>query len=168
MIWGRKLLVVTVPLILAWLSFGMRAPSDCFHIIFSLPLSERAFSGTSLAMLGGLIQPSPLRIPDQSKHWFYPIGTAAFSIALAVNAIIATLLTVKIFMMYREHQRSTIHKGRVNPLRATISILNESGMMMLACQIIWLVLFRKKEPAFFLVRGPIVMIYVKRFIFVLG
>jgi len=136
MIWGRKLLVVTVPLILAWISFG-----------------------TSLAMLGGLIQPSPLRIPDQSKQWFYPIGTAAFSVALAVNAVIATLLTVKMFMMYRENQRSTIHKGRVNPLRATISILNESGMMMLACQIIWLVLFRKKEPAFFLVRGPIVMIY---------
>jgi hypothetical protein len=136
LLWGRSILAIITPLVLAFLSFG-----------------------TSLAMLGALAEPPSLRVPDVARSWFYPLGTAAFSAAIAVNAVLATLLAVKLFLVHRESQRSVIQKGRVGPIRATVAIFNESGMLMLACQIIWLVLFRRQNLAFFLVKGPIVMTY---------
>jgi hypothetical protein len=139
LMWGRYLLVISIPLILAWVSFG-----------------------TSLAMLGALMEPPSLRFPDAqiTTHWYYPLSTAAFSASIAVNAILAILLATKTFMLIREAGRTlTVQKRRVHPIRQMISVLNESGMLMLGCQIIWLVLFRRRLPAFLLVRGPIVMIY---------
>jgi len=137
LMWGRKVLLITIPVTLAWASFG-----------------------TSLALLGALREPPPLRVPDVANNWIYPLGTAAFSASIAVNAIVTSLLVVKIFMVQREAQRSfTVQKRTVHPIRQFISILNDSGMLMLGCQIIWLVLFRRHHPAFFLVRGSIIMIY---------
>ena len=110
-------------------------------------------------MLAALVQPSSERFPDSPPiNWFYPLGTAAFSVSIAVNAIVAILLACKIFMNHHDSQKNL--KETVNPIRYILSVFNESGMLMLGCQIIWLVLFRLNEPAFFLVRGPIVMIYV--------
>jgi len=113
-------------------------------------------------MVKALIEPSSNRIPDQQEGLFYPIGTAAFSVALGVNAIVAILLAVKIYMVQVEAEISfTVkkHKADFRPFRRIISIFNDSGMLMLACQIIWLVLFRRGHIAFYLVKGPIVMIY---------
>jgi hypothetical protein len=137
-IWGKNLLVLSVPSILAWLSLG-----------------------ASLAMLGGLIEPPASRVPDaKPKSWYYSLSSAAFSASLGVNAILAILLAVKTFTLIREAQKEfTAQKRRVHPIRQFVAILNESGMLMLACQIIWLVLFRRNNPAFYLVRGSIVMIY---------
>jgi hypothetical protein len=138
LMWGRKLLVITIPTILAWVTFG-----------------------TSLAMLRALIEPPSLRFPDSDNPstWLYPLSTAAFSISIAVNATVAILLACKIFMNLYDSQRNPNLKTSVNPIRYIISVLNESGMLMLGCQVIWLVLYRRREPAFFLVRGPIIMIY---------
>jgi hypothetical protein len=132
LMWGKNMLVITAPVILAWLSFG-----------------------TSLAMIGALIEPASSRIPDVSKPWIHPLGIVAFSLSIAVNSVIAGLVSLKIFM----DNISTIQKGGVNPFRLIVAILNESGMLMIGSQIIWLVLFRRQDPAFLLVRGPIVMIY---------
>jgi hypothetical protein len=139
LIYGKHLLVVSIPSILAWLSLG-----------------------TSLAMIGGLIEPPSLRYPDAplSKSWYYTLSSAAFSVSLGVNGILAILLAVRTFILIRQAQKAfTVQKRRVHPIRQIVSILNESGTLMLGCQIIWLVLFRLTNPAFFLVRGPIVMIY---------
>ena len=113
-------------------------------------------------MIGALIEPPASRTPDvASKSWGQPLGTATFSGSLAVNAVLACLLAFKIFILYREAERAqTVQKRRVHPIRQMIAIFNESGMLMLGCQIIWLVLFRRQNPAFLLVRGPIIMIYV--------
>ncbi|KAF8815601.1 hypothetical protein BYT27DRAFT_7192684 [Phlegmacium glaucopus] len=136
LMWDRKPIVIVVPVILAWLSFG-----------------------TSLAMIGALVEPSPSRIPDQQKGWIYPLGTIAFSLAIASNGVITGLLALKIFMNYLETLSPKFDKGRVNFFRVIVAILNDSGLLMLGCEIIWLVLFRRRNAAFLLVRGPIVMIY---------
>ena len=119
--------------------------------------------GTSLAIIGALVQPSSNRIPNVNSSWYYSIGSAAYSASLGVNAIIAILLAIKIYQFQRIAEQSlTVQKRKVHPVRRIISIFNDSGTLMLGCQIIWLVLFRRNNPAFFLVRGPIVMIYVRR------
>jgi hypothetical protein len=125
--------------------------------------STQRSSGASLAMLGALAEPPSSRFPDATpKSWLYPLGTAAFSASMAVNGILVILLATKIFLVLREAQRSfTVQKRRVHPLRQVQILLNESGMLMLGCQIIWFELFRRRLPAFLLVRGPIVMIYVR-------
>lgn len=112
-------------------------------------------------MIKALIEPSSQRVPDQAEGLYYPMGTAAYSAAMGVNAIVAILLAIKIYMVQREAELAiTIQKRRVHPIRRIISIFNDSGMLMLGCQIIWLVLFRRRHIAFYLVKGPIVMIYV--------
>lgn len=157
--WGRQILVIAIPVILTWVSFGEGEPNPLHCAVQST--HSMGLSGTSLAMLGALIEPSSSRIPDVARNWIYPLGTAAFSISIAVNAIIASLIALKIFMTRCETRPSILQKGRVNPIRQIISIFNESGMLMLGCQVIWLVLFRRHNTAFLLVRGPIVMIYVR-------
>jgi len=137
LLWGRQLLVISLPLILAWLSFG-----------------------TSLAMIGGLVVSGSSRVPLASRPWYFSLGTAAYSATLGVNAIVAILLAVKIFQLQRIAEKSfTVQKRKVHPIRALISIFNDSGMLMLGCQIAWLVLFHRSDTGFFLVRGPFVMIY---------
>jgi hypothetical protein len=138
LMWGRHLLVISLPSILAFLSFA-----------------------TSLAMIGALVvDPSSSRIPGAARPWYFTFSTAAYSVSLGVNAIVAILLAVKIFQLQRIAEKSfTVQKRKVHPIRALISIFNDSGMLMLGCQIAWLVLFRQNNVAFFLVRGPFVMIY---------
>jgi len=135
--WNRNWFIISVPLFLAWASFG-----------------------TSLAMLGALIEPPELRVPDKAQGWIIPVGTAAFSSSIAVNAMVSTLLAIKIISAYHKHQQALIvQKRKITSFRLITIILNDSGVLMLGCQIIWLVLFLRHHPAFFLVRGPIVMIY---------
>jgi len=138
LMWGRQTLVVSIPALLAWLTFG-----------------------TSLAMIAALIEPdASLRVPLAFGSWFSPISTAAFSAALGVNAIVAVLLAIKIYQNQRIAKESlTVQKHKVHPIRNYISIFNDSGMLMLGCQIIWLTFFRLNNIGFFLIKGPIVMIY---------
>ena len=122
------------------------------------------FSGTSLAMIGALVEPSvSLRVPGASQDWFSSVSTAAYSASLSVNAIVATLLAVKIYELQRIAEQSfTVQKRKVHPIRGFISIINDSGMLMLGCQIVWLTLFSLNNVGFVLIRGPIVMIYVRK------
>jgi len=138
LMWGRQKLVVGIPTILAWLSFG-----------------------TSLAMIAGLIEPASSRIPlAPTNSWLFSVSTAAFSVALGVNAIVATLLAIKIYQnQLIAKETLTVQKHKVHPIRNYISIFNDSGMLMLACQIIWLTFFRLNNIGFYLIKGPIVMIY---------
>jgi len=138
LMYGRQALVISIPTILAWLSFG-----------------------TSLAMIGALVQPDPSsRTPGASSGWFFSVSTAAFSASLGVNAIVAILLAVKIFEFQRVAKETlTVQKKTVHPIRSYISIFNDSGMLMLGCQIIWLTFFRLNSVGFVLIKGPIVMIY---------
>ena len=115
-------------------------------------------------MIGALVEPNAaLRIPGAFSGWFFSVSTAAFSASLGVNAIVAILLAAKIYQVQRIAKESfTIQKRTVHPIRNFISIFNDSGMLMLGCQIIWLTFFRIHNVGFVLIKGPIVMIYVSR------
>jgi len=138
LMWGRQTLVISIPTILAWLSFG-----------------------TSLAMIAALIAPSGSdKVPGTTTSWFFSLSTAAFSASLGVNAIVATLLAIRIYQNQQIAKESfTVKKRTVHPIRRIISIFNDSGMLMLGCQIIWLTFFRLNSVGFVLIKGPIVMIY---------
>ena len=112
-------------------------------------------------MLRALIEPTPLRVPGAASAWYFPLGTAAFAVSFSVNAIVATLLAIKIYTL----QQYAKQKHRSHPVRNMISIFNDSGMLMLACQIVWLALFHRNNVGFVLVRGPFVMIYVRNQMF---
>jgi len=150
LMWGRQMLVIGIPTVLALLSFA-----------------------TSLAMIGALADPSASlspdkltypwgasRVPGSVTSWFFSVNTAAFSSSLGVNAIVAILLAVKIYQVQRITEQSlAVQKRKVHPIRSFISIINGSGMLMLGCQIIWLTFFCLNNVGFLLIRGPIVMIY---------
>ena len=116
-------------------------------------------------MIAALIEPPSSRFPlAPPLSWSFSISTAAFSAALGVNAILAVLLAIKIHENQRIAKESlTVQKHKVHPVRNMISIFNDSGMLMLGCQIVWLAFFRltpTNNQGFFLIKGPIVMIYV--------
>ena len=113
-------------------------------------------------MIGALIAPSGSpKAPGNTTNWFFSLSTAAFSASLGVNAIVATLLAIRIYQNQQIAKESfTVKKRTVHPIRRMISIFNDSGMLMLGCQIIWLTFFRLNSVGFVLIKGPIVMIYV--------
>lgn len=116
-------------------------------------------------MIGALIEPSGVgQNPFSSQSWFFSISTAAFSASLSVNAIVAILLAIKIYQVQRiAMETETVQKRKVHPIRRYISIFNDSGMVMLGCQIIWLTFFRLNSVGFVLIKGPIVMVIVRMF-----
>jgi hypothetical protein len=84
------------------------------------------------------------RVPGSVTSWFFSVSTAAFSASLGVNAIIAILLAVKIYQVQRivvAEQSPAVQKRKVYPIRSIIFIINDSGMLMLGCQIISLTFF---------------------------
>ena len=163
LLWGRQMLVISIPTILAWLSL-VRGVQFLSAIFLSIQRDGGVFIGTSLAMIGALVEPdASLRVPGASNSWFFSMSVAAFSAALGVNAIVAILLAVKIYEVQRIAKESfTVRKRTVHPIRRVISIFNDSGMLMLGCQIIWLTFFRLNSIGFVLIKGLIVMIYVSR------
>ena len=161
--YGRQTLVISIPTILAWLSFGKRISIPFLPIVlFLFNGCWLSFIGTSLAMIAALVAPSGTpKVPGAATNWSFSISIAAYSTALGVNAIIATLLAIRIYQNQKIAKETlTVKKRSVHPIRRMISIFNDSGMLMLGCQIIWLTFFRLNSIGFILIKGPIVMIYV--------
>jgi len=59
----------------------------------------------------------------------------------------------------RQSQRE-LSAGHSTYLHPIIAMLIESGMLMLAAQMAWVIVFKLKSPSFYMLAGPMVMIYV--------
>ncbi|KIJ51799.1 hypothetical protein M422DRAFT_26522 [Sphaerobolus stellatus SS14] len=133
-VWGRNKYIVILPIILS---------------ITSL-LSALVLDG-ELGVLG--------TNPDASvPGWFFPLGTAGFSISLAVNALVTMMLVGRIWTFMRQ-SRDVLATGHSTYLHPTISILIECGVFTLAAQMCWVIFFKLQTPPWFMIGGPLTMIY---------
>jgi hypothetical protein len=136
-VWSQKWIVIVIPSILALISLG-----------------------TSLALVGEL---GALGVENgnNTPAWFTPVGDLSFSLSLAVNAIITGLLVFKIAKASRALRNSLARAPRraLNDFRPLVSMLVESGIALFAIQMVWVVCFSTESSGFYLVGGPIAMIY---------
>ena len=89
-----------------------------------------------------------------------PLGLAAFSLPLGTNVIVTTLICVRIWYLSPRKARNmpSAHSGTG---RAAIDIVVESGMLYLAVQLIFVVLFAIGHPAQGIAGVIAVQIYVR-------
>ena len=101
---------------------------------------------------------------DLLPTWYYSAAASSFSISLAVNALVTGFMIFKILTVYREFQGFNLktNAGRSpqtdQPLHI-ISIFAESGLLTFVAQLVQIILYQR--PAFPLVSGLIVMVYVR-------
>ncbi len=91
-----------------------------------------------------------------------PLGLAAFSLPLVTNVIVTTLITVRIWYLSPRKvrdMRSARFPTRTG--RAAIDIVVESGMLYLAVQLVFVILFSIRHPAQGIVGVIAVQIYVR-------
>ncbi|KDR77490.1 hypothetical protein GALMADRAFT_1326228 [Galerina marginata CBS 339.88] len=90
------------------------------------------------------------------------MAVGSFSISLAVNAIVTSLLVLKIVLLHRELGGSGLRTEGMYELRPLISIIIESGMFTFVAQTIWVVFVRLEidgNTGFGAVISPTTMIY---------
>ena len=108
-------------------------------------------------------------LPD----WYFSAVTAFFFLSLGVNTLATGLIIYKIVTVYREIQElkllnasnvlaigSASRNGQPD-LYPLISILIESGLMTFVGQLIQSIMYKTAGPAFALVAGCVVMLYVR-------
>ena len=91
-----------------------------------------------------------------------PFGLAIFLLALGTNVIVTTLIAGRIW--YLSPRKARKIGGVQFPIgigRATIDIVIESGMLYLAVQLIFVILFATRHPAQTIASVIAVQIYVR-------
>lgn len=162
-----------LPILLALASFGVflnqqRSPFETHAL---------AFSGSQLALIGILQAFSPNLLPavdlalvrrvasngDQKalSHRLVSIGKPAFALSLCVNTVVTSLI---IFRIWRHFQLVKKHlPGSQKLFLSVISIMVESGVLLFATQLVYLVLFILRHPAYDTVAGLTAVVYVSPF-----
>ena len=91
-----------------------------------------------------------------------PLGLAGFVLPLCANVMVTTLIAVRIW--YLSPRRARDSRGAPFPMdtsRHAIDIVVESGMVYLAVQLVFVVLFAIRHPAQGIVGVIAVQIYVR-------
>ncbi|KDR84559.1 hypothetical protein GALMADRAFT_206125 [Galerina marginata CBS 339.88] len=142
--WNRQPLFIVIPSVLAFFSFATA---------FTL--------AAELAKIAVVLRnPGPeflLSVPE----WFTPLGIASFSISLGVNAVVSSLLTLKLYTLHKGMTRTwmaAVGRGKIN-LLPVISMLIESGMFTFIAQVIYVVFFSLGSNIFLCIGTPIAMVY---------
>ena len=92
--------------------------------------------------------------------WSIPIGVMAFSLSLAVNTIVTSLLILKITLEYR-HTKFLILDWRRNGIVPVIAILIETGLVTFVGQLTWTISYGlQNDGVFTLFGGVVVVLYV--------
>ncbi|KAF8870536.1 hypothetical protein BD779DRAFT_534842 [Infundibulicybe gibba] len=134
MVWGRRWVVVAVP---------------GFLVLMAL--------GGGIAALGLFAAADPVNYSLEGAHQAYLCTTAAYSISLVANALITSLIVIKIFLASREvcpDLGSNLHQS----LRVITAMLIESGLLMFAFQLVLVVLFSMQHIAISFIAFPITQI----------
>jgi hypothetical protein len=91
-----------------------------------------------------------------------PLGLAAFTLPLGTNVIVTTLITLRIWYLSprKAHSMRRV-QFPTGTGQATIDIVVESGLLYLAVQLIFVILFAIQHPAYGIVGVIAVQIYVR-------
>ena len=87
------------------------------------------------------------------------MGVTAFSLSLLVNAIVTSLLVIKITLECRQTISSEHISWRRN-IKPIIALLIETGLMTFIGQLAWTVSYSLQSTVFSLVAGVVIMLYV--------
>ncbi|KAF8983076.1 hypothetical protein BDQ17DRAFT_1316292 [Cyathus striatus] len=138
MIWGRHQWIVILPSILSLTSFA-----------------------GSLALVAELGIEKDVRDFDVFPGWWTPLGVASYCVSLAVNALVTLLMVLKIWIIYKagRNTEADINYDRHNSLQPVIAMLLESGAMVFIAQVFYVLFFELRHPGWYVISGPVVMIY---------
>ena len=123
-----------------------------------MPLVITSTCIVGLITAPGFNDPAGPVIPE----WYLPAVVSIFSLSLAANAVVTSLIVYKIMSVYRDLQ--TV--GNCTSVRGSrgiypVSILVESGLVTLAAQLVQTVLYKVDTNRFGIVSGIVVMLYVR-------
>jgi hypothetical protein len=91
-----------------------------------------------------------------------PLGLAAFSLPLGTNVIVTALIVTRIWSLTPRNVRNMgSAQFAAGTSRAAIDIVVESGMLYLAVQLVFVILFSIRHPAQGIVGVIAVQIYVR-------
>jgi hypothetical protein len=108
-----------------------------------------------------LLRISP-KIPPIAPASLVPLGLAGFALPLCTNVIVTTLIAMRIWYLSPRKLRDTrSSQFPTGTGRTTIEIVVESGMLYLAVQLVFVVLFAIRHPAQGIVGVIAVQIYVR-------
>ena len=94
-----------------------------------------------------------------NPDWYLPAVVSIFSLSLAANAVVTSLIVWKIMTVYRAvgNRTNVLGSRDVYP----VSILVESGLVTLAGQLVQTILYKVDNERFTMVSGAVVMLYVR-------
>ena len=136
-VWGKKIRVVIVPSILAFIFLGPSTYLCCFLANFdSLLLAVWVTAGVAPMHVGPGLNVYPI--------WSDALGVVGLALSMIVNALVTGLILFKLFKVFREVKAASNEQilrvtGAGSTLRAIIFVLIESGMALLSIQLVRLV-----------------------------
>ncbi|KAJ7776910.1 hypothetical protein DFH07DRAFT_911796 [Mycena maculata] len=134
LVWGKTVWVIILPLLIACASVSC-----------------------GLSVVGLVLKTSPTA--SQAPAAIVPIGTASFALSLCLNFIVSSLIVGRIWWMTREsHLRSDDPRSKTTVSQA-MAIVVESGLLFLAAQFVFVILFAIAHPAQAVVEPMAVQIY---------
>ncbi|KAF8868865.1 hypothetical protein BD779DRAFT_1682946 [Infundibulicybe gibba] len=134
-VWDKRWMIIAVPGFLALVTLGS-------GLAFAA-LTNFSLQRTDPEKFGGLIG---------------TVGIMAYSISLGVNALTTSLIVIKILSTSRgvcPARGSNLHR----PLRVAAAMLIESGLLMFAFQLVFVILFSSRPTTFNIISGPSAQIY---------
>ncbi|KAJ7199656.1 hypothetical protein GGX14DRAFT_172500 [Mycena pura] len=134
LVWARNIWVVILPLLIAFASVAC-----------------------SMAVIGLVVATSPTA--PQAPADIVPFGDAAFSMSVILNLITSSLIVGRIWWVVRNNHQHGVTHGKTAIQRA-IEVMIESGLLLLATQVVFVVLFGIAHPAQAVVEPLATQIYV--------
>ncbi|KAJ6590666.1 hypothetical protein DFH09DRAFT_807559, partial [Mycena vulgaris] len=134
LVWGKTIWVIILPLLIA-----------CGSV------------SCGFSVIGLVLATSPTA--PQAPPAIVPIGTASFALSLCLNFIVSSLIIGRIWWVTRDsHLQSVVPHSKTTVSRA-MGILVESGLLFLAAQFVFVILFAIAHPAQAVVEPVATQIY---------
>ncbi|KAJ7457392.1 hypothetical protein FB451DRAFT_1047355 [Mycena latifolia] len=133
LVWGKTIWVIILPVLVAFASVAC-----------------------GIALIGLVLSINPTA--PQAPAAIVPIGDAAFAMSLILNFMTSTLIVGRIWYMSRQSRIQGIPHSKTSIQRA-IEIIIESGLLFLAAQFVFVVLFAIAHPAQAVVEPVATQIY---------
>ncbi|KAJ7187312.1 hypothetical protein C8R46DRAFT_981601 [Mycena filopes] len=124
LVWGRNIWVVILPFLISL------ATVSC-----------------GIALIGLVLSINPTA--PQAPAALVPVGTAAFSLSLALNLLVSLLIILRILLTARQTRAHglTLSRSEDGAVARAVGIVVESGLLFLAVQFVFVVLFARGHPA---------------------